>query len=124
MKRRLEEEDPTDVLAGIIPVETVLDTMGGGFSIPTNEGPKEETDWSSFLPNKDAADQFVRTKDAIIVIDSKQVTTGDGFLPVCLGFVYGMQYNKRGPTECYETIMLNLLTLDEMITYGAQIYLP
>ena len=35
-----------------------------------------------------------------------------------------MQYNKRGPTECYETVMLNLLTLDEMIAYGQVIYLP
>jgi len=58
------------------------------------------------------------------MIGKYEVTTGNGVIPSILGFIYGVQYNKRGPTECYESIMLNLLTLDEMLKYGDTIYLP
>ena len=42
-------------------------------------------------------------------------TTGDGFVPIILGLVYGLQYNKRSPGNCYESIELSLILIDEML---------
>ena len=41
--------------------------------------------------------------------------TGNGFIPIVLGFVFGMQQNKRLPGICYETIELNLILIDEAL---------
>ena len=42
-------------------------------------------------------------------------TTGDGAIPIILGLVYGFQYNKRSPGNCYESIELSLILIDEIL---------
>ena len=85
------------------------------------DGSSNSVTWDN---SKKCSPESTAETGCIPMIDNYEVTTGNGFIPVCLGFIYGLQYNKRGPTECYESIMLNLLTLDEMVTWGAEIYLP
>ena len=42
--------------------------------------------------------------------------TKDDFYSLVLGLVYGLQYNKRVPGTCYETIELNMILIDEMLS--------
>jgi hypothetical protein len=44
-------------------------------------------------------------------------TEGDGVVASILGTIYGMQYNKRGPSTCYESWELALMSLDEILSY-------
>ena len=45
-------------------------------------------------------------------------------ISILLGFVFGMQWNNNGPSLCYETIELNIITIDELLSLLTQIYLP
>ena len=51
-------------------------------------------------------------------------TTGDGIVPIILGFIYGMQYNKNGQSDCFQAIELNLILIDEILLYVQTIYMP
>ena len=41
-----------------------------------------------------------------------------------LGFIYGLQYSKRGPSSCYESVELLLMTSDEFLMYLPFFYMP
>lgn len=37
------------------------------------------------------------------------------FYSLFLGFIYGMQWNGRGPSLCYESFELNFVTIDKLL---------
>ena len=52
-------------------------------------------------------------------------TTGDTFVAAVLGFIYGIQYNKRKPGLCYESIELSLIIVDEILAIVTnEVYMP
>ena len=70
---------------------------------------------TSGLIVKATADQVGDGTSLDLSIDKPASNTGNGFIPICLGFVYGMQQNTRNPGLCYETIELDLLVIDEAL---------
>ena len=70
------------------------------------------------------------TPDGHISVESSHYSsvpanaTGDGFVPAILGFVFGLQYSRRNPGQCFEAIELNLLVADEILALLSTIYYP
>ena len=49
----------------------------------------------------------------------------EDFTTIILGFIYGMQYEQgKGPGNCYKSIELNIVLINEMLGYFNSFWLP
>ena len=69
--------------------------------------------------------EFMHKPSGILINQHKRIgesvipsnTTGDGIVPIILGYIYGMQFNKNGASNCFQAVELNLIVIDEILAY-------